>query len=239
MNTIWKCFVLGALLAAGTSPARAVLITDPADVGPGANVLSFERGSDGLTVNDSAGVDTAIVVRFSATGGDRIIGAPAPLGLWSLGSNGFWTTARTFGAVDGGVDASDNVAFMTFDFNGLTVQKVGGFLNFDPDFTFGGGSPLPLYIAAYGLDGTLLEDQDLPIYTPADANGVEALDQGAFFGFSRQSADIARFVVMGPYAAVDDLTFTTPVPEPSPWALLAAGLLALGAVARQRQPGAR
>ncbi|MCA3132709.1 MAG: PEP-CTERM sorting domain-containing protein [Rhodocyclaceae bacterium] len=235
MNTDWKCLVLGALLFAGAASARADLITDPLGVGPGANVLSFERGLDGMTVNDSAGLDTAIVVNFTAANGERVIGAPAPLGLWSLGNNGFWNTALTFGAVDGGVDVNDNVALMSFDFNGAAVQKVGGFLNFDPGFTYGGGLPLPLYIAAYGLDGTLLEDQELPISTPPDSNNVEALNQGAFYGFSRQNADIAKFVVIGPYAAVDDLTFTTPVPEPSTWALMVAGLLMAASAARRRK----
>jgi hypothetical protein len=235
MNTYGKCLVLGALLCAGASAARADLITDALGVGPGANVLSFERGNDGMTVNDSNGIDTAIVVNFTTANGDRVIGAP--LGLWDLGGNGFWSTALTFGAVDGGVDLNGNTALMSFDFNGLTVQKIGGFLNFNPDFTYGGGLPLPLFIAAYALDGTLLEGQDLPISTPPDGNNVEALNQGAFYGFSRQDADIAKFVVMGPYAAVDNLTFTTPVPEPSTWALLVAGLLAVGAVARRRQQG--
>ncbi len=235
MNSNWKSLALAVVLAAGSSAASADLISDAADVGPGANVLSFERGVDGMVVNDAGGADTAIVVNFTTTGGDRYIGTP--FGLWPLGSNGFWTTARTFGAVDGGVATDGSVASMVFDFGGLTVQRIGGFLNFDPDFLYGDASaafPLPLYIAAYGADGSLLEGQDLPVFTPADENGVEALDQGAFFGFSRQSADIAKFVISGPYAVVDDLTFTTPVPEPSTYALFATGLLLAGAAARRR-----
>lgn len=235
MKTNWQSFALAAALATVACVARADLVTDAAAIGPGANVLSFERGADGLVVNDAAGIDTTIGVSFTTTGGDRFIGSP--LGLWSLGDNGFWTTARSFGAVDGGVAADGSVASLVFEFGGLTVQKIGGFLNFDPGFTYGGegeGFPLPLYIAVFGTDGSLLEGQDVPVFTPADANGVEALDQGAFFGFTRQSADIARFVVSGPYAVVDDLTFTTPVPEPSTYALFATGLLLAGVAVRRQ-----
>lgn len=231
MNRGWKTWVLAAAAALGSQQALADLLTDPAQI-ESPVVINFDAGIDGA---GNVGMGTGYTVKFSTSGGQGYVGGP-PFGLWALGDNGFWTSAKTFAGVDGGVADDGSVAAMVFDFAGLTVRKVGGVLNFDPGLTYGGGLPLPMYIAAYDLAGNLLTpdaDYEVPVFTPPAVGETEALDQGVFFGISRPSADIARFVIVGPYAVVDDLAFTTPVPEPGTYALLFGGLALVAMTARR------
>lgn len=215
---------------AAALPAHAALVFDPTDLPAGGGLLTLGFDSPAGS-NLTSPVDLGGVV-FSTTGGPGSIGG-APLGAWVLGSNGVWSGSKTFAAVDGDFDAGGGVASMVFDFGPLRVQGIGGLMNFDPDFTYGDplSLPLPLYIAAYSGTGTLLEDYDVPVFTP---NGF---NEGVFYGIRRDAPDIARFVISGPYAVVDDLTFTTPVPEPSTYSLLLAGLGLLGLAARRRRRG--
>jgi hypothetical protein len=217
----------GWLTALAVLPAHAALITSPAEL-PG-TAISITIGFDGPTgSNLSSPVDVGSGILFSTTGGPGSIGE-APLGAWSLGGNGLWSGGKTFAGVDGDFDGAGGPASMIFDLGGLLVRGVGGFMNFDPDFTYGDplSFPLPLYVAAYDASGALLEDYDVPVSTP---NGF---NDGAFYGIARIDADIARFVISGPYAVVDDLTVAA-IPEPSTYAMLLAGLGLLGFVARRR-----
>lgn len=220
-----SCFLAAVALAACV-PAHAELVTSPAEMGSGLLVQTFDEVFDTSTARVQIGASLGADVGVAARNGPLLMGAP--LGAWSLGSNGEWTSARSFVGVDGGLDDAGNIGTLVFDFGGQTVSQVGAVLNFDPDFTYGFGLPLPLYIAAYGLDGTLLDSYELPVFTPG------AVDEGAFYGIRLATASIARFEVSGPYAVVDDLSFTAPVPEPGTWALMAAGLAALGAMQRRR-----
>jgi hypothetical protein len=192
-------------------------------------------GFDGLVVLPSAPngpVSAGSGVSVSSVGGSLTLGE-AFGGAWSLGDNGFWSLGKTFAGVDGGVDPLTGAASIRFEFASLQAQ-VGGFMNFDPGFeTF--GIPEVLSFAAYDSGGNELESWFLPldaIVTPGAFNG------GEFYGIGRETADIASFVVFGPYAVIDDLTFTTtPIPEPSTYALLLAGLGLLGFMARRRRAG--
>lgn len=208
---------LGLTLAA---PARAELITRPDELAPGVLVQSFDAVFDTASPRVQIGAALGADVGVTALHGPLLFGAP--YGAWSLGDNGEWTSARSFVGVDAGADDTGRIGTLVFDFGGQTVSQVGALLNFDPGFTYGGGLPLPLYIAAYGLDGTLLDSHELPVFTPG------AVNEGAFYGIRLGSASIARFEVSGPYAVVDDLSFSAPVPEPSSALLLAAGLGGLG-----------
>jgi hypothetical protein len=227
MNISWKkgLAVVAAVLCT-TAAQAAGLVSNPALLGP-AFVIQFdsELGS-GLTSPVEVGTGTGYSVSFSTAGGAGFVGTPSPLGVWALEGvagegNGTWT--RTSAGVEGGVDP---IASMTFTLNGFTAFGIGGFLNFDPTFTFGGGSPLPLYIEARDALGMVLDSQELPISTP------EGFNEGAFFGFRFDTPVIASFYIEGPYAVIDDLTIA-PIPEPSTYAMLLAGLGLLGLWARR------
>jgi PEP-CTERM motif len=57
-----------------------------------------------------------------------------------------------------------------------------------------------------------------------------------FLGIVRPTADIRSLSFKGNAVVLDNLSFTTPVPEASTWAMMLAGLLAVGFVGiRQRK----
>lgn len=215
---------LAALVVAiAAGPLHAALITSASDL---ANTSTFSFDTPAGS-NLSSPVALGNGVTFSTTGGPGSIGE-APLGAWSLGSNGFWSAGKTFAGVDGDFDDAGEAASMIFDFGDNPVSGVGGFLNFDPDFTYGDplSLPLPLYIAAYDAQGDLIEGHELPLFTP------DGFNDGAFYGISVDAPEIAQFVISGPYAVVDDLTVAgdaVAIPEPATPALLLAcvGLAAL------------
>ena len=225
MKSRWNVWAVCAALMLASVGAQAQ--SNPITIPPAGLVINFDApAGSGLTSPVNVGFGTGYSVLFSTSGGPGSVGE-APSGAWVLGDNGDWAGGKTFAGVDGGVAQNGSVASMSFDFSGLTVQAVGGFMNFDPGFTFGGGFPLPLYIAAYDANGALLDSYELPLFTP---NGFNA---GQFYGIALNAPVIAKFVIEGPYAVVDDLTFTTPVPEPSTYAMLLAGLGLLGLAARR------
>lgn len=219
-----------AALAAGALAAPAVqgaLVTNL-----GGTVITF----DNLVVSPlepagpvQAGTAAGVNVEVSSVGGNLTLGE-AFNGAWELGANGFWSQGKTFAGVGGGVDPAFGAASLVFDFGAERWARVGAFMNFDPGFsTF--GIPEVLSIAALDGSGNELESYFLPldaIDTPGAING------GAFFGIFRESQDIAKFVVYGPYAVVDDLTLQ-PIPEPSTYALMVAGLGLLAAVSARRR----
>ena len=204
-----------AACAAFVLPSRAELLTAAPG---GATVIDFAQFTDqqvvgaGLQVGSSVGTD----VFLSAIGDHRI----GPGEGFEVGLNGAW--ART------AVYNNDNLeGSFTFNFNTAPVAWVGGFVNYAPGF-----SPTVL-LQTLDSAGNVTETWDLvtaaPISTP---NGVDA---GAFRGISRSAADIYGFRVSYSYAALDDLSFsTTPVPEPSGYALMSLGLLGLAFGVRRR-----
>jgi hypothetical protein len=216
-------------------PAHADLVTSPADlpVTPFAFTLGFNAPAGS---NLTSPVVLGRGVTFSTSGAPGSLGE-APLGTWFLedsalgGGNGRWSQGKTFAGVDGDFASDGSVVAMRFSFD-KPVQGVGGFMNYDPTYTFGvsGSLPLPLYLAALDTAGNVLEDWEVPILTPGGEN------EGAFYGIGRGSADIAAFVISGPFAVVDDLQVAA-VPEPSTWAMLLAGLALLGYSARRSRGG--
>jgi hypothetical protein len=222
-----------AALAAGllaTSSAHALLLIErPTGMGPKQihtfdDSASYDMSSPRVQIGAGYGVDLGV----TAMNGALTFGATA--GSWGLGSNGEWTSAKTFVGVDGGVSGG-NVASLVFDFGGKGVRGVGARLNYLPDVLTDSGVPVPLIIAAYDRKGNLLENYAVPVSTP------DRIDRGVFYGILRDKPSIGSFHVIAPYAVVDDLKFTAPVPEPGTYAMLLAGLGAVAWVARRRRIG--
>ena len=55
-----------------------------------------------------------------------------------------------------------------------------------------------------------------------------------FFGITRSTADIRSLSLSGQGLAADDVTFTSPIPEPEVYAMLLSGLSLMGWMARRR-----
>jgi hypothetical protein len=230
MKSLHHLAVAAGVFALAAMPVKADLLTAPAQL-PSAPINLLFTFDTPAGSNLLAPVAIGNGVTFSTTGGPGSLGG-AEFGAWSLGSNGFWSGGKTFAGVDGDFDVNGQPAGMLFDFGGLLVKGVGGVMNFDPDFTFGGPTfafPLPLYIAAFDKSGTLLEEYELPLI-----NTSNGFNEGVFYGIGRDQADIASFLISGPYAVVDDLQIAAIPLPPTAW-LMGAGMVLLGWQARRRK----
>lgn len=206
MNQARK-LLAAAALAVATSGAQAALTTGfTADT-----VFDFETvvGGPGPVVLNA----DVTLTGFGYPADTLEVGAPA---FWDLGENGFWSLGKTF--------AGNNTAIggMLVQFNGTTVQSVGAFFNY-----LGAPSGNPLQLLALDVDGNVLEGHSVTIGTPAGVN------EGAFYGITRATADIGALVITAPYVAMDDLSYTAPIPEPSTYAMVFGGLGLLSLVRRR------
>lgn len=226
------CLLIG-VVALATAHAQARLLADPGELTGTPVVVGFDiLGSpDAAQGRVAVGGLPGVGLGVRAVNGDLRAGPGTAFGAatgatdWQLGSNGQWSASRSFVAVNGTANTQANIyAGLIFDFGGMAVSEVGAMVNFNPDFIYGAGFALPLYLAAYDASGQLLDSHEVQVTTPG------ATDQGRFYGIAVASASIARFEVTGPYAAVDDWTFTTPVPDAPAWllALVGTALLARG-----------
>src|SRR4029077_6125005 len=90
--------------------------------------------------------------------------------------------------------------FARFTFAAGLVSAVGAFENYSPD---NGGSPT---IRVLDSNGNILEQYDLSMIAPISTpNG---LNQGAFRGIMRSTADIAAIEYRDGFQALDNLTFS-------------------------------
>lgn len=86
-----------------------------------------------------------------------------------------------------------------------------------------------MLISVLGDDQQVIESYTVSMDTP------EGLNSGSFFGITRTSADIRSISFSGQGLVADDVTFTTPIPEPEAYAMLLAGLGLVGWTARRHK----
>lgn len=203
--------ISSSLLAA---PAQAALTDDIADI-LSPHTITFDE-FDGLVgvgptpVGGSVGQAVTFTASLSSTLGAFIS---------SLGSNGDWG----FGNSHAATGDADNTGFglLHYTFDDKVTSAAGALLN-----AFDGG---PIFLIAYGANTTILEAHVVSVSTPGGFN------EGAFFGIVRPNADIRAIAFGGTGLVMDNLTFTTPVPEPETWAMMAVGLGLVGWVAARRR----
>lgn len=201
-----------ALALAAQLPAHAALTSNPGDIT--GTVVDFEA-FDGLMTTGPEMVAPGLI--FTGDAGS-VLGA----NIANLGENGLWGAGNLFAA-------SDFVGELRFTFTDNQVsQAAGALVN---HFAL---SPLPfsLVVSAYGANNQIIETHTVTVDTAEDS-----LNEGMFLGIVRPQADIRSISFKGNAVVLDNLTFTTPVPEASTWAMMLAGLLAVGFVGMRQRKG--
>ncbi len=186
------------------------MITNATGLGATQDFQSYNN----LVVGAGNTLDINSDLSMTPSGLDGMAGATVA----ALGDNGDWGAGQRFAAVL--TTDSDFVGSLTFAFGAFKARAAGAFLN-----GFAEGGPASITIEAFDALGNLLEAQPVSI-TAGGLNG------GEFYGIQRDSYEIASIRFTGDSLVLDNLAYA-PVPEPSTYVLLAAGLGLLGLMVRR------
>lgn len=214
-----------AVLMTVTAAAQAASISAPSATFAG-TVIDF-NAFDGYVLPQ---VDMGVLVTDLDVGGGVSLTTTAFANVGAdnaeLGTNGAWTVLGNSNRDGNFVSTAftKNTGSLTFSF-ATAQQQVGIFAN-----QFQSAGVLnSLSFSALDMAGNVLETASVSIDT--DELGY---DEGMFIGFQRDSADIYGFALTDGSFVVDNLTISA-VPEPETYAMLLAGLAAIGAAARRRR----
>lgn len=209
----FKTLLLASAMALAL-PAQAALTHNLADI-LDPNVVDFSN-YDGFLTTGPEMIAPGVV--FTGDAGSQL-GA----NFANLGTNGDWGIGNFFAA--GGA-----VGELRLTFGPGPTQAAGALVN---HFQLGDLFPFSVVVSAYGDNNQIIETHTVMIDTDAFS-----YNQGRFVGILRDSPDMRSIGFKGNFVVLDDLTFTTPVPEPETYALMLAGLGLVGWMARRRRnPG--
>jgi len=209
--------------------AHASLITLPSDIPSPSTVIDFSDYAGVNTVTTVGPVQVGNLVGVDVTfSSDNPDGSLLGSGPYGLADNGAWDSSLTMVGLN-----TDFVGFdlytMTFSFNSGPVSAVGAFMNYA---AFDGSFFGDVIISALAADSSVLEQWD--ITTDAPISTPNALNDGAFRGILRPTADIFGFSVSNSAAVLTNLTFssteasdTQVTPEPGSMILMLSGFLLL------------
>ncbi|MGV3710380.1 MAG: PEP-CTERM sorting domain-containing protein [Gemmatimonas sp.] len=220
MKIALRALAAATLLSASALPAQSLLTAEFA----GTQATDFlsncpEQGDYCFTTGPAQVGTNGFSVTFSSPSDNAVYGA----GGYYLQTNGTWTTRPLAGTNTG----SDPLR-LTF---AVPVSRVGGFMNYAV-FASGqvdGDDPV---LSAYDASDNLIASYNLHSLAPISTSGD---NEGLFRGIE-YAGGITSLELRGGYMITSDLVVSSVnvVPEPSTYALMGAGLLAIAFVRRRR-----
>jgi PEP-CTERM motif len=237
-----KIKALAAIVASigAVSTAQAALLVDPNAI-TNWSVIDFNNFSPAVVVPTvtGAGLNLNQDVRMTSTTYSEV----GEIASYNLGANGIWSSyidpnIPMNGFIGSGFqddEQTPTAGTITFRFRDQTtllnkpVAAVGALIN---SFQMTDGVlNNTIVISANNAAGNTIEQ-----YVVSPETFAGGYNEGIFYGIVRPTADIYSFTVSDGAVVIDDFRYATaPVPEPTEYALLLAGLGLVGFMVRRRK----